>query len=239
MMPILLVGRRGDGGHRDRLWNYCEAFWTRELGWPISVGIYDDLGPFCLAAASNRAKAGADALLPEWTVALYVGADVVLGSADQAHVAVDLAEKTGQLVFAHDHYYSLSKKGTERVLAGAEPHGSMNEWPDHGPWPNTFSSALAITRDLWEKVGGFDERHIGWGFDDLSFMTACGTLGGGLGRTTGPVFHLAHPRHREEREGSPTHGANQVLWERYRDTRWDKRAMLALLAEPGGPLCPK
>lgn len=234
--PVILVGRRGDGGHRDRLWAYCASRYRDELGWPIVIGEYNDPGPFCLAHASNRAKALADEQHPGWTVALYIGADVVLGSPEQARQAVALAEQRRQLVFAHDHYYSLSEEGTERVLAGEPPHGSMNEWPEHGPWPNTFSSALAITRDLWQKVGGFDERFRGWGFEDLSLWSACCALGGGFDRVTGPVFHLWHPRVHAEREGSVEHSDNEPLGRRYLAAKGSTSATLAILREPGGPL---
>lgn len=235
---MILVGRRPDYGHRDRVWKHCESVWTRDLGWPIVVGLYEDPGPFCLAHASNRAKANADELFPDWTMALYIGADVLLGSPDQARAAVELAERKGQLVFAHDHYYSLSPEGTEEVLAGAEPHGRMNEWPGHPPWPNTFSSALAIPRKLWEAVGGFDERHVGYGFEDLSVWSACWALGGGFDRVTGPVFHLWHPRVRAEREGSLEHAENEALGRRYLAAKTSERAMRRILAEPGGPLDP-
>lgn len=230
--PVILVGRRGDNGHRDRLWAYCSSRYREELGWPIFVGEYNEPGPFCLAHASNRAAA----LAGDWTVALYIGADVVLGSPEQARAAVALAEQRRQLVFAHDHYYSLSEEGTERVLAGDAPHGSMNEWPEHGPWPNTFSSALAITRDLWERIGGFDERFVGYGWEDLAAWSACCALGGGFERVTGPVFHLHHERIRAEREGSLEHAENEPLGRRYLAAKGSESAMRKILMEPGGPL---
>jgi hypothetical protein len=230
---VILVGRRGDRGRRDRLWRFCSDWWTRELGWPIFVGVHDDPGPFSLAAASNRAAA----LAGDWTVALYVGADVVLGGPGQAREAVRLAVKRGQLVFAHDHYYSLSREGTEAVLAGAAPHGSMNEWPGHGPWPNTFSSALAVPRALWDAVGGFDERFTGpWGGEDLAFWSACCALGRGFDRVTGPVFHCWHERDRAQREGHPNYPAADELMRRYLAAKANERLMRAILTEPGGPL---
>ncbi len=235
--PVILVGRRPDGGHRDRLWSYCQSFWTHELGWPICVGLYNDPGPFCLAHASNRAKALADEQHPGWEVALYVGADVVLGSADQARQAVAEAEETGWITYPHDHYYSLSQEGTDRILAGeAEPHGSLSEWPDKPPWTNSFSSALVITRDLWDRVGGFDERFRGWGFEDQAFFAACKALGGGVGRVTGPVFHLYHPRVHAHREGSLEHADNEPLGRRYLASQNDPEAMLGILTGPDGPL---
>jgi hypothetical protein len=221
---VILVGRRADGGHRDRLWAYCEEFWVRETGWPIFVGHYDEPGPFCLSVASNRAAAAAG----DWEVALYVGADVVLGSGDQARAAVGEAAGAGHLVFAHDHYYSLSEAGMEDVLAGSSPHGRLSEWP---AWSNTFSSALAVPRQLWDEVGGFDERFRGWGFEDLAFWSACCALTGSFDRVTGPVFHLYHERDPKTREASLEHAENEALGRRYLAAKGSRRKMKAILAE--------
>ena len=224
--PVILVGRRSDGGRRDLLWNFCKRWWVERLGWPISVGYHDE-GPFSLAAASNDAAASASRNY-DWDVALYVGADVLLGDPKQAMRATELALARKQLIFAHDHYYSLSEEGTTLLLGGEQLHGRLAEWP---PWPNTFSSCLAVPRSLWEDIGGFDERFQGWGFEDLAFWSACCALAGGFERVTGPVFHLWHERKREEREENPHHSANQVLGQSYLAAKGSRPRMLAILRE--------
>ncbi len=227
---VILVGRREDGGHRDRLWQFCRDRWAEQLpDWRIVEGHFDDPGPFCLSVASNRAAA----LAGDWTVALYVGADWLVRDPAQVHAAADLAERTGQLVFAHNHTVVLSADATDRLLNGAQFEEVEQDGSQH---TNTFSGALCVTRELWDAVGGFDERYRQWGFDDLGFWDACNALGGGFERVPGTIAHLYHPQVWEEREGNPHHGINQVLWERYRAVRSDARGMVALLSEPGGPL---
>lgn len=233
---VILVGRRRDNGRRDDLWAYAKGRWIGALDWPITTGYHETDEPFSLSRASNiAARAAADEKLGfRWDVALYVGADWIVADVAQARQACDLAEATRSLVFAHDETVVLSEAATDRILDG-DPLESV--WRTEGcSWhTNTFSGVMAIPRVLWDRVGGFDERLVGWGFDDLCFMEACMALGG-TERVPGVLAHLWHPQVWEQREGSPTHGANMVLWERYKAARGDRTAMLALLAEPGGPL---
>lgn len=223
MRTVVLVGRRPDGGHRDRLWAHCRKFWS-ELGFPVYEGADSGSGPFCLAAASNDAAR----LAGDWELAVYAGADVVTGSPSQVVAALAVAENRGLLVFSHDHYYSLSAEGTELVLAGEPVHGRHAEWP---PWPNTFSSMFAIPRSLWDQVGGFDERFQGWGFEDLAFWSACCALSGHFERVTGPVFHLHHERASRDREQGPNHAANEDLGRRYLAAKDSPDVMREILAE--------
>ncbi len=237
MNGVVLVGRRPDDGHRDRLWRFCEDRWHTSLGWPIYEGLHTttDRPEFCLSVASNRAAAAAG----DWDVAIYIGADWIAGTAEQITAAATLSLAVGQLVFAHDRTVVLNEAMTTHLLDGREP---VEDWPlpavgarpSDLPYgvvhPNTFSGVLAVPRDLWQRVGGFDERFVGGGFEDLAFLDACSTMGGGFQRVEGAaIYHLWHPQNRAIREEQPFHGANQVLWERYRAARVSREAMT------GGP----
>lgn len=232
MNPVILVGRRPDHGRRDDLWRWARARWETLLGWPIATGYHsaDEQPEFCLSVASNRAARAAG----EWDVALYVGADWLAAGAWQAQEAVRQAAERGQLVFAHDETVVLTEQATDRLLSlpPADPPvdlaGSVHR--------HTFSGVMAVPRALWDAAGGFDERFVGWGFDDLAVWMALDTLGGGYHRVPGRIAHLWHPQDRSLREDAPTHGPNMVLWERYKQANGRRPAMLALLSEPGGPL---
>lgn len=245
MNGVILVGRRPGHLVRDDLWHWCDARWQALLpDWPIHQGfhtVHDDRPEFCLSVASNRAaRAAAD-----WDVAIYVGADWFAGTAAQVAAAAETAVALGQLVFAHDRTVVLTADATRAFLKdpAVGRDFALSPMPHGGPldlgWgvihPNTFSGVLAVPRDLWKQVGGFDERFIGWGFEDLCFWMACTTLGGGFQRVEGAaIYHLHHEQDRAVREEQPFHGQNQVLWERYREAR-SRAAMGALLREPGGP----
>lgn len=228
MPGVVLVGRRADHGRRDLLWAHCRARWERELGWPVVEGHHDGEGPFCMSVAANRAAAAAGA----WTVAAFVGADTLPGHVRQVQAAVTVAGETGLLVFPHDRYQALSEKGTDQVLSGLPLAEAEPEWE---PWPNTFSSLLVIPRKVWDAVGGFDERFVGYGWEDLAFWAACCAVAGGYDRVPGTVYHLWHERVAAERDEAPEWPANEALGRRYLAAKASRDLMLEILAERHAP----
>lgn len=219
--PPILVGLRLGETYRNRNWAFAKQRWNDMLDWPIVEGHYDDPGPFSLARASNRAAA----LAGDWTVALYVGADFLLATPQQALDAVGVAARTGQLTLAHNRLIQLEEDETEALIAGGPLAASGEQHPD------TFSGVLAIPRQLWDATGGFDERFVGWGWDDIAFWSSCWALGGGFQRVPGLMYHLWHPRSRADNEDSPEHAVNSVLGRRYLAARMNRQATLALIAE--------
>lgn len=226
MIPVL-VPRRPDGGPRDRLWAHVRPLWEA-AGFAVYEGLHED-GPFNRAYAINAAACAAG----EWDVAIVADADVVLSDYGQAHQAAADALGVGRLTYAHDHLTMLTETGTSDVLGGWKtPFEAGIEETRH---PNTWSQCLAVPCWLWETVDGFDERFVGWGWEDLAFMSSCWAMSGaGVGRIRGDAYHLWHPRDRADNEDSPTHPANQVLGQRYLAAKTDRRAMQAILAERAG-----
>lgn len=224
MTPIL-VGLRLGEEYRNRNWAYARSRWEATLpDWPIFEGHYDDPGPFSLARASNRAAA----LAGYWEVALYVGADFLIKDVTQAYSAVEKARRTGQLIFAHNYQLMLSEIETIDLIGAGPTATPVSEQTQAS---NTFSGVLAIPRSLWDTVGGFDERFVDWGYDDLAFWSACSAMAGGFERVQGGLYHLWHPRSRAENEENPNFAANQVLGNRYLDAKFNKREMVKILAE--------
>jgi hypothetical protein len=220
---VILVGRRSDGGWRDEVWTYCKRFWIEETGLPIFEGFHDE-GPFSLAIASNQAAR----LAGDWECAVYVGADWLPLDVNQVWRAVGRAQ-SGQLTFAHDHAVVLGPEDTKAVVRDSAVLGGLLQYGERHR--HTFSGVQAIPRALWDAVAGFDERFIGWGYEDLAFMAACGAMGGGLDRVEGDIVHLWHPRVRAQREEQPHHAANEALWLRYHGAMSSRRKMKAILAE--------
>lgn len=213
----ICVPYRTDGGHRERVWAACEQRWRRLIPEAdIHLGNPDG-EPFSRSAARNAAADG------EWTVALFCDADAMVTDRRQVDQAVSMAAATTRMVFAHTWQVMVSEDRTAHILAGDEPR------PDDGSrHQNTFSLCYAVPRPLWDAVGGFDERFVGWGFEDLAFMRAASALGG-VHRVPGDVFHLWHPRDRALQEEQPHYRANQQLWDRYVQAGNNRVAMRGVL----------
>lgn len=213
----VLVPRRSDGGRRDELWRFCRAWWEREHPtWEIIEGHHDDGGMFNRGAAVNAAASRTDA-----DVLVIADGDIVIAP-ESVVAAVKVAAETGRAVLPYrrgDGYVPLTEQMTDRVLAGFDGNWTTglsrgDRSPDH------VSSCVVVPRSLWDRVGGFDERVEGWGPDDRIFHAKCRTLGGGVERLDGQVFHLWHPFSAERGNGGrtyrrrPSWQAGRALWDR-------------------------
>ena len=221
MNVVILVPRRADGGHRDRLWEHCRALWEDRHGWPIYEGHHDD-GPF------NRSKAvnAAAELAGEWDVALIIDSDVICAP-DSVQSAVDLAWKSDQLVVAHDERVMVNQRGTEKILSGF-----MGSWRDKSMvervWLDSVSCAVAMSRRLWDLAGPFDELFVGWGREDTAFRISCEVETGPIVKVCGETFHLWHPLAPETKQQNPLRKANEARHQAYVAARGNRDRVRAL-----------
>ena len=224
MRTVILVPRRADHGHRDRVWAACRRRWERlHPTWPIFEGHHDE-GPFNRSAAINRAASEAG----DWDIAVIIDSDVFLPPAN-VEAAVETATRTGRVTWAHRRWRGLSRLATDRLLERsvslleadlAPPDAAMERTT-----PISWSCCVAITREAWETIGGFDERFRGWGWEDMAFQAlACGLVG--HERIEGDVYHLWHPR-------SPGLGRSAPNADGVRSEMLGRRYMVALRRDHG------
>jgi len=240
MRTVILVPRRAGIPERDAIWRWCRARWERlHPDIPIYEGHHDD-GPFNRSAALNLAARLAD-VDGRWDHAIVVDADIYI---DPGNVrdAIAKAEETQRVVWAFGWWAGLSEEASARVLAGAlDPEEPMRELaalyaagtpnelghvavPSDVPAelekvnPVSWSCCFVVPRAAWERLGGFDERFAGWGWEDMAFQSAaCGLIG--YEREPGSVLHLWHPR-------APGLGADGV--NKRRNRQLGRRYMYAL-----------
>lgn len=234
MKTVLLVGLRLENagwehpdsdGYRARNWAASKERWQRLLpDIPIYEGHHEEEGPFSLARASNRASA----LAGDWEMAVYVGADFLAGGEEQIRAAIVKSMRTGRLTLAHNTTVMLHELPSEDVRQGAEPDHSMGD-----VYTNSFTGVLTVPRKLWDQVGGFDERFIGWGWDDQAFWASCWALAGRFDRVNGTIYHLWHPRVRVDNEENPYYQQNEILGRRYLEAKTNRREMMKIIAERG------
>lgn len=221
---VVLVPRRSGDPQRDAVWTWLRARLEHELAYPVVEGTHEH-GSFSRAAALNTAAERAVVLGHDWELAVVVDADTYVDGR-QIEAAVARASRTGRIVHAFDEFVSLTRSGTDEILEGS----ASRDWREFSRWskPGAVSSCLAVTRDLWARARGFDERFRGWGFEDRAFFETCRTLAGHE-RIVGPAWHLWHAKSPEKDPESELFAENRKLSERYRAASGDVDAILELV----------
>ena len=218
---VLLVPRRNDGGHRDELWKHARARWERYFpDIPVVEGHHVE-GPFNRSAAINTAARLAGA----WDIGIVIDSDVLL-KVSQVRAAIERAATTGKVTWGHRRWRGISEDWTRRLIEKDIDLGPELDAQDidvliERTNPLSWSCCIVIPRGVWDDMGGFDERFVGWGFEDMAFKSAVQGLYG-WERVEGDVIHLWHPRSEERivkgrpaTTATPEYIANARLGRRY------------------------
>ena len=177
-------------------------------------------GPFNKSWGFNVA-----ALLARNPVLVAADADVIA-----QHALADAVERCRQGAAAAKPYRAivdLTPEETMRVRAGEwsyAPERSRDALPSREGKQEfiVFAGGLfVIRREVYLRIGGFDERFLGWGGEDDAMSAR-------IRRTkiateeiaAPPALHLWHPRSQESTFGQPNYQANVALlgeYDRYSD----------------------
>lgn len=157
------------------------------LGWPI---ITADSGDYPFSSARSYNKAAEEA--GDWKVAVLHEADVWV-RLNQIHEAVDMVDP---LTYAYNRVTSLNAYGSNLFHQGLRGFSDSQVERRLGPTGRmTPGGVRVVTRELWDTVGGFDPRFIGWGGEDNHFRMKCRQATGGQApRVAGMLYQLWHPR---------------------------------------------
>jgi hypothetical protein len=233
MKRVILAPRRAGIPERDAIWAYCRARLEEHFpGIPVVEGHHDE-GPFNRSAAINLAAR----LAGDWDVAAVVDADVVVDPR-QVEAMFERAEATGLVVWAFQWWAGSTQETADAILSGRQDpdallaelsamyeRGTANEM-GHKPAPDVVPAAyekvnpiswscfFAVPRAAFDRLGGFDERFAGWGWEDLAFQSAAAGLIG-TDRIGGPLIHLWHPRHPGLGDDGVNKRRNRQLGRRY------------------------
>lgn len=212
-----LVPRRADHGPRDAIWKYVKRFWSETLAnIPIVEGHDSGVGHFNRSEAMNAARAAA----PDVDVLVILDADVIADKR-QALRAISRANREQSLVIGYSRWNYLSASGTKQVMRGYK-----GDWRPfiETTYTDNVSSLVAVSAEVWDRVGGFDERFNGWGYEDSAFEVACDTLAKSS-RIEGDLWHLWHPTSIDHHRRV----ANKKLYKEYQMASRDPEAMEALI----------
>lgn len=232
MRTVILVPRRAHP-ERDKLWEWCKVRWQR---YHPTLQIYEghhEGGPFNRSAAINTASRLADADGP-WDYAIIIDADIFL-RASQVRDAVKRAQKTGRVTWAHTRWRGLNSEWTKKIVGRGRDMGAEIRDVDMDVLvektnPISWSCCIVVPRKVWDAIGGFDERFVGWGFEDHAFRAVvCGLYG--WERLKGDVYHLFHERFYGA--GRASKAGTDYTAEAITNARLGRRYMIAVLRDYG------
>lgn len=217
-VAVCIPYRPGDN-YRQNAWKYVRDWWARR-GYPVHVGTGPD-GLMNRAAARNEAARSAS-----WDVAIFADADTI-GQPELIPKAVEAAV-AGKLAYPFTEFEGLSAVGTRNLINGS---GNRQIVKRKRLSPGGI---LAVSRDLYDEVGGYDEAFQGWGYEDLAFAYAAGTFAE-THRELGTITHLWHPNSPEKSKAIAGKNLNRARKERYLAAAGDPKKMRALLIELSFP----
>lgn len=216
MKAAVIIPHRGIDAHREANFAFTINRWTG-FGLPVFYSDSNE-GPFNRSQAINRAAAKTDA-----DVLIVADNDILLEEEAQAAKACSQAFLHDAYVVAFSELKVLDWDETAAVHRGEKPSQQKALEEVRLIWGNCF----AVSRDLFERVKGFDERFVGYGHQDGAFLNSCSTLGTKQ-RIQGTAYHLRHPDPVKDHMGM---AGNVELATRYRNADGDRDAMLKLVGE--------
>lgn len=198
MRVVVLAPRRKDYGRRDHIWSYVRR-WIEEQhpDYEVYEG-YDTVNEvFSMATARNNAARDAGT----WDVAVIQDSDTI---SDPLAVqeAVAKASLGTRMWIPGDIRMCLSEKSSNRMLSGGlwfpRPDGHL---PKNGANESVYGepagSIVAVSRALWDSIGGYLECLQGWGYEDLIFFTCAQIFGDGVSWIPDSImYHFWHERSR-------------------------------------------
>jgi GT2 family glycosyltransferase len=112
--------------------------------------------------------------------------------------------------YGEHSYYNLDKESSDRILEN--PCGPIVNYTfEHRL--TSWSGAIMFRNSDFQRVGGFDERFIGWGHEDVAFMIRFNQEVGPYNRVPAKIYHLWHEKG-EDTFGSPDELRNRAIFEK-------------------------
>jgi hypothetical protein len=177
---------------RQPVWDFVRGWIDRNYRLPVFTA--DSDGPvFSPGAARNAAARVAG----DWDVALFHDCDTI-AHPDAVAQAVDMAATSQRMVVAGDAHMYCDRPSSARIMASGNPSFARPiTFDEHGIYEKPCSGVFAVSRRLFDRVGGYLEVP-GWGYEDLIFLQACGIWGDGNtwvpGHITLHMWHEPSPR---------------------------------------------
>lgn len=207
---------------REPLWQFCRQLWEHS-GLVDEIVECDSGDPegFTRGASINRGVEEA------------TGDELILADADTfvsaAGEALDLMRQGAPWVVAYRRwaYYRVSPADTDLYLS--RQIGTKLEPTRFLERCVSYSGCDVMTREAFERVGGYPETLRMWGHDDDCLTAALDTLIGPHQRTSGFAVQLFHHHIESERFEQPHIGENRRVSDLYAQARGNPEVMKLLI----------
>lgn len=228
MTTSLVVPWRGNGGERERLWEFCRQEWEHS-------GLVDEIvecdsgqDPFTRGTSINQgvAEAKGDELI-------LADADTFVSGAFPG-LSILRAGAAWVIAYGSHRYYRVSPDTTEALLARER---SAKREPTAGEFLErclSYSGCVMIRRPDYEEVGGYPETLIGWGFEDNCLQHALDTLVGHHARVAGFAVQLYHHHIEADRFEQPNIRRNWAVSDEYAAASGNPEKMRRVIFEQLG-----
>lgn len=180
-----------DGGRRDINCSWVKKRIRKLLPDAEIIMTVQELAPFSRSAALN---AGAKAATND--VLLFCDADMIFD--------IDLIENGLKIVHNVPWVAPMNQKWDFTWQASNELLNMPNDtelksldltiYRKWGAERCRGGAMLMITKENYSKTGGFDERFIGWGYEDNAFLLMAEATIGSFVETDNIAYHLWHPQ---------------------------------------------
>lgn len=187
----ILVPYKPSNGYRERNWGWLKKRYEAIMpNAEICIG-YDDKEPFSRSIALNNASKKA-------TKDIYIitDADIVI-NIDQIKKAVEALNFYPWVIpYGSIRYLTLEKtnelyKKNPAIMLDDADFGECSIVGSIGQY-QLVGGISFVSRKNFEKIGGFDERFIGWSGEDDAFQKALDTICGQHFRLNTTLWHLYH-----------------------------------------------
>lgn len=221
----IIIPFQTDHGPRERAFKWIKRYYAAVMPEAeLCVGTFD--GEISKSKAVNLAakKATRD-------IFVIADADVVYNPKIIVKAIKLLDEAAWVVPFTKIN--NIEKKGVQKLLK------TKPKWPmdvkmkecTQADWlyKGFAGKLIVIPRVKFERVGGFDERFIGWGGEDDAFSYAVQTLCGNIVNVEEKIYHLWHPA--SNYRTNPNGKANAKLRNRYKHAMGNKKEIIKLINE--------
>lgn len=212
-VTIAFPHRAGNCPFRKKAFPYVQSAFKRLF--PDAEQIIVDSGHtyFNVAASRNLAVKQAGS-------GIVVIADSDMLPSEQGIRSAVNAAAHGGVHLPFTRYRALSHASTARFyLRKLDPHNLASEYES----TESVAGCIVVRADVWDDLGGMDERFEHWGWEDNAFSYVVESLLGGMIRHEGITNHLFHPN--LCRPKSESYLKNKALSEEYKRLIDDPVAM--------------